>query len=280
MRTPVLFAKKDMSGAVANRRTAQDVLRDRTGGMAAELGGVAMILVISSAISFGLMSDTKAIGAFSVKAERQALVSALADDKREGGTWGTKAAPATQTMTLENGHEAPVTLWRETTPVGTMLTAVAPSDAGPDAADCTMASDVEKPGCVYAQRFHAAGMDAVNPVTIIRKDPGTAPGSVLGTVDSRAGTTGSIPQGTVLASGTDAAATSWRYLVTARSLETSGEIRFVQAGRMLAVIPVASASNNYFGTFSAVPGVPVTATVSQGNVVVQTVMTYRAGGGK
>ena len=44
------------------------------------------------------------------------------------------------------------------------------------------------------------------------------------------------------------------------------------------MIPVGPSTRNYFGTFSAETNVPVTATVTEGNVTVQTVMTYRAGG--
>jgi hypothetical protein len=181
-------------------------------------------------------------------------------------------------MTLENGQSAKVTLWRVATPVGTSLTAVTATSTGPDAADCTGPAAVEKAGCIYAYRFHAGDMNSINPGLIIRKDPSTAAGGVTGTVDSRVSTAGSIPQGTVFATGTDAAATVWRYLVTARSVEATGEIRFSQAGKILSVIPLGQTTKNYYGTFSVVPGVPVTATVTQGNVIVQTVMTYRAGG--
>lgn len=274
----MVFAKHGVSG-VMPARPVKDVLKDRSGaGVASELGGLALLVVVVGALTTGLVTDTKAVHTFSVKAERQALVTSLADDKRQGATWGTPGAPSTQTMTLENGASVPVTLWREKTPVGTFLTAVTAISAGPDAANCTTPADVEKQGCLYAQRFHAADMDTVNPDIIVRKDPSTAPGDVVGTVDSLIGTAGAIPQGKVFASGTDATATSWRYLVTAKSVEAVGEIRFSQAGKILAVIPVGPAANNYFGTFSATPGAPVTATVAQGNVVVQTVMTYRAGG--
>lgn len=260
-------------------RPIKEVLRDRSGsGVAQELGGIALVVIATSMVAVGVSTDTKAVQTFSVKAERQALVASLADDKRPGASWGTPTAPITQTVTLENGANVPVTLWREASPVGTTLTAVTPISAGPDAANCTTPADVEKQGCLYAQRFHVADINSVDPDVIIRKDPTSAPGAVVGTVDSRVSTAASVPQGATFATGTDATATSWRYLVTARSLEVAGEIRFTQAGKILAVVPVAQAINNYFGTFSAAPGVPVTATVTQGNVVVQTVLTYRAGG--
>jgi hypothetical protein len=242
------------------------------------MAGLALLLVVTGAVSFGMTTDMKASTSLAAKAERQALVSSLVDDQRQGVAWGTPSAPTTQTMTLKNGATTKVTLWQEPTSVGTTLTAVTPTDAGPDAADCTAPASVEKAGCTYAHRFHAAGVDDVSPDTIIRKDPTTAPGRVIGTVDARVGTTASIPQGTVFASGTDAVATTWRYLVTASSVEAAGEVRFSQAGKILATVPVSQAVNNYFGTFSAQTNVPVTATVTQGNVVVQTVMTYRAGG--
>lgn len=278
MRIPVIFDKRGIPAAEMVR-PIKEVLKDTSGaGVAEGLGGIALLMMITGGIALGVTTDTKALQTFSVKAERQALVSALADDKRQGATWGTPAAPATQTMLLENGHSADVTLWREATPVGTYLTAVTAISAGPDAADCTTPAAVEKSGCVYSQRFHAGDMNTINPDLSIRKGPGTASGAMVGTVDARVGTSGSIPQGTVFASGTDAGATSWRYLVTAKSVESAGEIRFVQAGKVLAVIPVGPVTSNYFGTFSAATGVPVTATVVQGNVIVQTVMTYRAGG--
>lgn len=278
MRIPVIFDKRGTPVA-AVVRPIREVLKDRSGaGVAEGLGGIALLLIATGMVAAGSTTDMKAVQAVSVKAERQALVSALVDDQRQGATWGTPAVPATQTMTLENGASVPVTLWRETTPVGTSLTAVTATSAGPDAADCTGPAAVEKTGCLYAYRFHAADMNNINPGLIIRKDPSTAAGGVTGTVDSRVSTPGSIPQGTVFATGTDAKATALRYLVNAKSVEATGEIRFSQAGKILSVIPVGQTTNNYYGTFSVVPGVPVTATVTQGNVTVQTVMTYRAGG--
>lgn len=278
MRIPVVFDKRGTPKA-AVARPIKEVLKDTSGaGLAEGLGGIALLMVLTGSVALGITTDTKAVQTLSVKAERQALVTALVDDKRQGATWGTPAAPATQTMTLENGHSAAVTLWRETTPVGTALTAVTAISAGPDAADCTQPADVEKTGCLYAHRFHAGDINTVDPELIIHKDPSTAAGGATGTVDARVSTEGSIPQGTVFASGTDTVASAWRYLVTARSVESTGEIRISQAGKILAVIPVGSASQNYFGTFSAATNVPVTISVVQGNVIVQTVMTYRAGG--
>lgn len=265
-------------------RPIREVLKDRSGaGVAEGLGGIALLLITTGMVAAGIMTDTKAVQTLSVKAERQALVSSLVDDQRQGATWGTPAAPATQTMTLENGKSANVTLWRETTPVGTSLTAVTAISAGPDAADCTGPAAVEKAGCIYAYRFHAGDMNTVSPDIIIRKDPSTTGPWILGAgatgaVDARVGTAGSVPQATNFAIATDPGATVWRYLVTARSVEATGEIRFSQAGKILAVIPVNLVTSNYYGTFSAVPGVPVTARVVEGNVIVQTVMTYRAGG--
>jgi hypothetical protein len=278
MRIPVFFGKR---GTPRNAvvRPIKDVLKDKSGaGIAAELGGIALLMVITGSVAVGVTTNTKAVQTFSVKAERQALISSLVDDQRQGATWGTPAAPTTQTMTLENGQSAKVTLWRVATPVGTSLTAVTATSTGPAAADCTGPAAVEKTGCIYAYRFHANDMSSINPDTIIRKDPSTAAGGVIGTVDGRVSTANSIPQGTVFATGTDAGATSWRYLVNARSVQATGEIRFSQAGKILAVIPVTPTTNNYYGTFSAVTGVPVTASVVEGNVIVQTVMTYRAGG--
>lgn len=274
-----MFVDKRGTPATAVVRPIKEVLKDTSGaGIAEGLGGIALLLVITGSVALGITADMKAVQTFSVKAERQALVSALVDDQRQGAIWGTPAAPTTRTMTLENGRTADVTLWRDTTAVGTSLTAVTAISAGPDAADCKTPAAVEKTGCLYAQRFHAGDMTTINPGLIIRKDPSTAPAGVKGTVDARVSTAGPIPQGTVFASGADATATSWRYLIAARSVESTAEIRISQAGKILAVIPVGPVTSNYFGTFSAVTGVPVTTTVVQGNVIVQTVMTYRAGG--
>lgn len=260
-------------------RPMREVLRDKAGsGIADGLGGIAILVMLASMVSLGITQDMKAVQTLSVKAERQELVTSLVDDKRQGATWGTPAAPTTQMMTLKNGSKTAVTLWKEKTAVGTSLTAVTSTSADADAADCTKATAVEKPGCIYAYRFHAGDMNSINPDISIRKNPSTNAAGVIGTVDARVSTSASIPQGTVFATGKDTKGTAWRYLITAKSLESSGEIRISQAGKILAVIPVGSEINNYFGTFSAETNVPVTVAVVQGNVIVQTVMTYRAGG--
>jgi hypothetical protein len=96
-------------------------------------------------------------------------------------------------------------------------------------------------------------------------------------VSDQVGTENSIPQGAQFASGSDSTATVMRYLIEAKSLDTNGEIRVTQAGKTLAVIPVDASDENYFGTFSTTVGVPVTAVVTSGDIVVKTIFIYRAG---
>lgn len=272
MRIPVFLDKP-------RRRSIKEVLEDRTGaGIAEGLGAVGIIMVLTMTISISVVTYMDTIQALAVKAERQALVSSLVGDKREGVLWGPSDAPSTETMPLESGRDVDVTMWRESSPVGVTLTAVTAISAGEDAADCTAPSDIEKRGCIYASRFHAGALDDIEPQAIIRMDPSTADTGPTGTVDSRVATGASIPQGTVFATGADTEATVWRYLVTAKALEGNGGIRFTQAGKTLATFPVDSGNSNYFGTFSATINVPVTATVTHGNVVVETVYVYRAGG--
>lgn len=245
--------------------------------MAEGLGGLALIIMFVASASLAIVTDMSAVQTLAVKAERQSAVTALVDDKRRGASWGTAESPTTQTVMLENGTSTDVTVWREDTPVGMSLSAVTATSAGADAADCSTSSDVDLPGCLYASRFHATGMDGVSPHFIIRKDPSTAAAPV-GTVHARVGTGQPVPQGAVLASGKDTAASTWRYLISAVSVEPAGEIRISQGGRVLATIPVDRTTKNYFGTFSAEPNTDVQVTVTQGNITVQTVMTYRAGG--
>lgn len=281
MRIPVVFGKRGTPKTV-DARPIREILKDKSGsGIAQELGSITLLIILSGSVALGVTTYTQAVQTLAVKAERQALVTSLVDDRRQGVGWGSPEepeAPVTKSMTLENGGSADVTLWREDTPEGISLTAVTATTADSDATDCAAPSDVEKGGCIYASRFHAGDMDSVDPQLSIRKTPATTGAEVIGTVDARVGTAGVIPQGTVFATGTDAEATTWRYLVTASAAGSTGEIRISQAGKTLAVIPVASTTRNYFGTFSAETNVPVTATVTEGNVTVQTVMTYRAGG--
>jgi len=262
---------------VARRRSIKQVLEDKTGsGIAEGLGGIVILLFITAALAHGLGTDVKAVTTVATKAERQAVLTDLVGNKHAGATWGTPEAPSTQTVELPNGREVSVTAWREVTPVSTRLTAVAPISSGPDAADCTGPSDVAKTGCIYSSRLHAADLDAISPHTIVRKDASTASAPV-GSVDARVATTTPVPQSTTFATGSDDTATVWRYLVTARAVEGGGEIRITQAGKTLALFPVDTEDGNYFGTFSAEKNVPVTATVTQGDLVVSTVFIYRAG---
>jgi hypothetical protein len=275
---PVFSAFLGKQGT-AGARSIRQVLADKTGaGIAEGLGGLAILMILMATVSLGITTDMDAVQTIAVKAERQALVTSLVGNKTEGTTWGTTAAPSSKDMTLENGRIVKVTMWRQVTAVGTNLTAVTAISADSDAANCTGPSAVEKTGCIYATRFHAGDLNSIQPHVIISKHPTTAAAPV-GTVDSRVSTTTAIPQGTTFASGTDPKATVWRYLVSAKSVEATGEITISQASTILAVIPLDGAAiNNYFGTFSAAINVPVTATVTQGNAVVQTVYIYRAGG--
>lgn len=261
----------------ASRRSIRDVLEDKTGtGVAEALGGIAIVMIAAATLTMGVASNLGATQNIATKAERQQLIAGLVGDKHEGATWGTPEAPSTETVTLPNGVDVRVTTWRETTPTSTRLTAVTPTTAGPDAADCTGPADVAKSGCVYASRVHAGDLDTIEPHAIIRKDPSTA-ATPVGTVDARVSTEQAVPQGTTFATGRDDTAPVWRYLISARSLEGVGEVRITQAGKTLAQFPVETTTNNYFGTFTADLNVPVTATVTSGNVVVKTVFIYRAG---
>lgn len=260
------------------RRSIRQVLEDNAGsGVAEGLAGIALILIIVGSIGVGVTTDMGAVSTIAAKSERQALIGSLVGDRHAAVTWGTPADPHTQTVALPNGHDVSVTTWREDTSVSTRLTAVAPISAGADAADCTGPADVAKKGCIYASRLHAGDLDSLEPYAIVRKDPSMGATPPVGTVDSRVSTATSIPQGTDFATGSDDKATVWRYLVDARSLESSGEIRITQGTKTLAEFPVDATDNNYFGTFTVQLGVPVTATVTAGNVVVKTVFIYRAG---
>jgi hypothetical protein len=270
MGKPVFFHKP---GA----RSIKQVLADKSGsGVAESLGGIAIVLILTAAIATGVVTDMKAVQTLAIKAERHALITSLVGDRNAGASWGTKTAPSTETQALPNGATTQVTMWREVSPVGFTLTAVTATSVGPGAATCTAPASVEKAGCIYATRFHANDLDNLEPFSIVRKDPTTA-ATPIGTVDARVSTETSIEQGGTIASGSDSKAVVWRYLLNARSLEETGEIRISQAGKTLAIVPLDAAANNYFGTFSATKNVPVTVTVAQGNVVVQTVYLYRAG---
>lgn len=259
-------------------RTPSDVLADKTGsGIAESLGGVALTLIAVGLLGLGVASNMSAVSTIATKAERQALITSLVGHERSVSTWGTKTAPKTDNVVLPNGHTVKVTTWRETTPVSTELTAVVPISADADAADCTKPADVSKPGCIYATRLHAAELDAIKPHAIIRKDPSMGTAAAIGTVDARVGTSTSIPQGVAFASGKDSESTVWRYLIKAGSLEETSEIRISQDGKTLAQIPVDKPLSNYFGTLTAKPNVPVVATVTEGNALVNTIFIYRAG---
>lgn len=276
----MFFDKRNTSSGV-NTRSFKDVVKEKTGsGIAEGLGGIVLLMMVAGSISLGVATDMKAVQTLSVKTERQSMVTALVDDRRAGATWGTAAAPTTEMVTLENGRKTEVTMWREVTPVGVNLSAVTAISADPDAANCKVPADIEKSGCIYAHRFHAGDMNSVSPGLTIFKSEGTTAAKIVGTVDMRVGISASIAQGTTFATGKDATATSWRYLLSASSVEDTGEIRISQNGRILATIQVDKTLNNYFGTFSVEPNVPVTMTVTQGNVIVKTAMSYRAGGSR
>lgn len=262
----------------ARPHSIKEVLNDKAGnGIAEGLTEMALILVAASMLTLGVTGSLGAAASVATKAERQSVVTSLVGNKHEGATWGTPEAPSSQTITLPNGHDVDVTTWREETPTAVRLTAVSPTSSDPDAADCSGPSDVARAGCIYASRLHAAELDALEPHAVVRKDPSMGSSPSVGTVDGRVATDAAIPQGTTFATGLDDTATVWRYLVTARSLEAQGEIRITQAGKTLAQFPVEAIEGNYFGTLTTDKNVPVTATVTSGNVVVQTVYFYRAG---
>lgn len=265
---------------IARTRSTRQVLDDRSGSSIAEgLGGVALILMVVGALAFGVTTNVQAVSTIATKAERQALISSLVGDEHAVANWGTPASPHSETVTLPNGHDVKITTWREVTPVSTRLTAVSPISADTDAADCSTPSAVAKSGCIYATRLHAKSLDGIAPHAIVRKDPSMGAGAPIGTVDARVGTASVLSQGQTIASGKDTQAGAWRYLVEARSADSSaGEIEIRQGTKSLAKFPVSATEGGYYGTFNVPANTVITAVVTSGNVNVKTVFFYRAGG--
>lgn len=261
-------------------RSLREVLADRSGsGVVEGLGGIALLIIVIGALTAGIGSHVQAITAIAAKAERQSMVAALVGDEYSS-TWGTPTTPKTATMTLPNGHQVPVTTWREETASSVRLTAVSPISAGTDAATCSGPSSVAKTGCTYASRVHAKDVDRLSPNAVARKHPGMT-GPVVGTVDARVSTSASLPQGAAIAQFRPTAPAGQkavlRYLLAAAPLDRDAEIAFIQNGDTLATVRVGPGTNSYFGTFTASTASNVTAQVSSGNAVVTSVFVYTAG---
>lgn len=261
----------------ATRHSIREVLQDRAGSIAEGLGGIVLIVMIIGSLAFGVTSNMQAVTAVATKAERQATISSLVGDQHSVPDWGTPEDPNTDTVTLPNGHEVEITTWREVTPVSVRLTAVSPISADIDAADCSGPSDIAKKGCIYSSRLHANDIDGITPRIILRKDPSMGSTPPVGTVDPRVSTANPIPQGYSIAFGKDAEATVWRYLVEAEGIEAGAEIEIRQGSKILAKFPVDTDMTNYFGTITVTPGSNVVASVTAGNIIIKSVLFYRAG---
>ena len=260
-------------------RSTGNVLRDKTGASIADgLAGIALVLIALGVLGAGLASNISAVNVVATKAEREAVLTGVVGEKRGSVTWGTAAAPRTQTVTTPTGRPVQLTTWREVTGVSTRLVAAAPVSADADAADCSGPASVAKDGCLYASRLHANTLDEIDPHALLRKHAGMGSTPVVGDVNAKVGTTTPIAQGDQVATTRDTAAKVWRYLIEANAAGTSGEITFLQGSKVLAVIPVESSTHNYFGTLTTELNVPVKAVVTSGSVVVSTVFVYRAGG--
>jgi hypothetical protein len=242
-------------------------------------------MIITMSVSLGITTNMKAVQTVAVKAERQALVNTLVGDNRDGVVWGTPASPDTQLTTLENGVVVDVTTVRNVTNVGTYLYAATSIVSGPDAADCTDPTTIADTNCVYANRFHVSGLEKIEPLSILRKYPYSTAAEVIGAPSWPAGSAHSqvFGQNNLIASASSSGVSTvggqnvWRFLIMATSHEDTAEIRIDNAGEIVAVIPIDPTSSNYFGTFVSEAD-DLHITVSQGNVVVDTVYVYYAGG--
>lgn len=262
-------------------RTVREVLEDRTGSIVEGLGGVLLIMLVIGSLALGVSTNMRAVTTVATKAERQQLISSLVGDEHAVTVWGTVQDPNTDTITLPNGREVTVTTWREDTPVSVRLTAVAPISAEMDAADCSGPADIAVRGCIYSSRLHAKDLDMLTPTTIVRKDASTLEAPV-GMVDERVTTDTRLAQGSVVAQGVVTGpagkTTAWRYLIEATADQIGAEITIVQGDRTLAKFPVDTTRQNYFGTLTAANSIPVEVRITSGNVLVQTVFLYQAGG--
>lgn len=263
-----------------DKRSLKELLTDRSGsGVLEGLGGIALLIIVLGVLAVGIASSMQAVTTISTKAERQALLTSLVGDEHST-TWGTPASPVTKMVALPNGHDVPVTTWREATPVSTRLTAVTPISADTDAADCSGPSALAKTGCVYSTRVHSKNMDELLPDTVVRKHPSMT-GAPIGSVDTRVSTRTPLPQGATLTQFRPTAPTGskavLRYLIEVQPLDDAAEIVITQGDDTLATIPADSGTHSYFGTFTAATTSDVRVHVSAGNAIVNSVLLYTAG---
>ncbi|WP_295122530.1 hypothetical protein [uncultured Leifsonia sp.] len=261
-------------------RTATGTIRRALRGNRGSIQDVIFLALVGTLIAAAstrvLPGAAAVLTATGLQAERQAAIDALVSDKRNDTDWGTAAAPTTIPLTVPSGKSVNAAVWATSDTTGITYFAAAPKERTPKPGACTGPSAGIDDTCLHAQLFRAYDATTLIPAPIVRKDP-SAP-TAIGTVNTSVATTSPIPtDSSVLSQVAPATPRAWRYLLNAASVGAGGELRFIQDGTVLATIPLDNTASNYFGTIPARPGGGIWLQVSDGPVLVKTVLIYDAG---
>lgn len=242
------------------------VIADRTGSIPEAVVATALSLLVMSAIAAGSVSALGALGTASSNAERTQQLSVMASKPSSVPGWLDATDDALlETVTLPSGLEVTAYLWSTPKPNGTEFFASMPRSGNrSDESKCADIVNVQSDFCVYADAFHADDLRATTPDLF--------PDAVVADI------------GSVLTAGTDFVTlpapdelTNARYYLNAASIGAEGEVQMLQGGRILAIIPVGTVSDDYFGNVELEPGADITLRSPDRSLDVSRVLIYKAG---
>ncbi|WAC50567.1 hypothetical protein [Frigoribacterium sp. SL97] len=248
-------------------RARFDVLRDKRGNSITEaIVGVTISLIVLSIIAGGSVAAVTALTTQSTNAERLQQLTIMTAQPEIYPAWeAATGTPQTKDIVLPSGSRVPTYFWRVGGATGSdYYASTARSGKDVDIAKCRDKATVRTDICLYSARYHANDMRSLQPITV----PGLAVTDLTTT----------LPLGTTVATlPAPATETAYRFFISAAALGDRGELHFKQGGKSLAIIPIGTTTDSYFGTIAVKPGTPVTVINTDRVVKVDRVLVYKAG---
>jgi hypothetical protein len=260
--------RRNAVGRAIHRRIV--ALRGDSGSTSEAIASVVLSVAIIGIIAGGAVSSSGALGTASSDAERTQQLNImtgdpLADLALDRGWRAATTSALAHPVTLPSGIEMTAYLWSKATATGVQYFASMPRSGNVD--ELTACNDItnsQTEFCVYSSSFHANDFrESMPPMAA-----GFVTADLTKTVPARS---------QIAAAQGPTSASSFRFFISAAAIGAPGNIEVSQAGKVIAIIPITTTTDDYFGTIDLSEGGTVAFKSPDRVTSVSKVLIYKAG---
>jgi hypothetical protein len=256
-------------GRAIYRRIA--ALRGDTGSTAEAIASVVLSVAIIGIIAGGAVSSSGALGTASSNAERTQHLNILTGDPAADMALDKKWRAATTSAFAEPANlpsgVPPINayLWSKTTATGVQYSAAMPRSGNTtEMTKCNNVTTSLTDLCVYSSSFHANDFRKSMPPVAA----GFTTADLTKTIPARS---------QIAAAQGPSSPSSYRFFLSAAAIGAAGTVEVAQNGTVIAIIPITTTTDDYFGTVDLAAGGTVTFKSPDRVTSVTKVLIYKAG---